>query len=188
MTGIQQLDKLDDNELDRRRAHGCRRREPAGARPSVMSLRMLRAAAISSLLIAAACSSSGNSSSTPAIALHDNQNGCACVRRGDRPFKLRNCAPFDPRRSPTSSGRACFAWPSARRAPAMLGTYGVTDERSAIHASVRARSRPPVRRPIRSVASAGSGRRRRARDRCHCHCAGDARHAFNHGRARVSVG
>ncbi len=55
MTGIQQLDKLDDNNsivVARNAAGGI---EPAGARPSVMSIRMLRAAAICSLLIAAAC-------------------------------------------------------------------------------------------------------------------------------------
>ena len=89
-----------------------------------MSVRMLRAAAISALFFAAACST-GNSSSTPAIALR-NQNGAPSYVEvtGLSHAQLR---------AVRSAALTDEQWARLLRvavseaAPAMLGTYGVTD-------------------------------------------------------------
>ena len=73
-----------------------------------MSVRVLRAAAISALLIATACSA-GNASSTPAIALGDQGSGPFYVNViGLLAAHLRAC--YVPQHLLTNSGRGCFAW------------------------------------------------------------------------------
>jgi hypothetical protein len=89
-----------------------------------MSVRVLRAAAISALLIATACSA-GNSSSTPAIALGDQGSGTFYVEviglSAARLRAVRAAALTD------EQWARLFRVAVSDTAPGMLGTYSVTD-------------------------------------------------------------
>ena len=149
-----------------------------------MSVRVLRAAAISALLIATACSS-GNSSSTPAIALGHQSSGTSYVEviglSAAHLRAVRAAALTD------EQWARLFRVAVSDTAPGMLGTYSVTDSELRFTPQFELDAGRPYHRPIRSVASAGSGRRRRACHRRHCHRARDPRRAFNDRRARLSV-
>jgi hypothetical protein len=89
-----------------------------------MSVRVLRAAAISALFIAAACSA-GNSSSNPAIALRHQHGGAAVVEvTGLSTAQLRGV-----RAAALTADQwvRLFRVGISESAPGMLGTYDVTD-------------------------------------------------------------
>ena len=114
-------------ELDRDRAHGRRRDQPAGRSASVDDASgVLRVAAVaSSLVIAAACGRSAGSVSDPAITLTTPAGRRRRVRRGRR--ACRDEA-LDALRDAELTAEQWSARPSrrgGRRRAGMLGTYSV---------------------------------------------------------------
>ena len=137
MTGIEQLDKLDDNNsivIARTTAGGINLQTRSS---SVMNVRMLCAAAVtSSLVIAAACGRSGglrfrippSGSRAPRTAEPRTSRSPGC--------RARRSARFDAQSSTADQWSGILRVSVDDAAPGMLGTYSVADESAAIHAVV----------------------------------------------------